>query len=42
MKHLAFVLGLLLTLTLPVAAGGAKESDVRLALFQSRECQKKA
>jgi len=37
MKRLAFIiLGLLLTLTLPVAAGGAKEPDVQLALFQPR------
>ena len=36
MKRIAFILGMLLTLTMPVAAGGAKESDVRLALFQSR------
>src|ERR1700744_6640165 len=34
MKQLAFILGLILTLTLPVAAGSAK--DVELALFQPR------
>jgi peptidoglycan/xylan/chitin deacetylase (PgdA/CDA1 family) len=36
MKKILFVLGMLLTLTLPVAAGGARESDVQLALFQPR------
>jgi len=35
MQKIAFLLGLLLTLGLPVAAG-AKDSDVQLALFQPR------
>ena len=36
MKKIAFALGLLSALTLPVAAGGAREANVQLALFQPR------
>jgi peptidoglycan/xylan/chitin deacetylase (PgdA/CDA1 family) len=36
MKKIAFALGLMLTMILPVTAGGARESNVQLALFQPR------
>ena len=36
MKKLAFILGFLSILTLPVAAGGLKDADVQVALFQPR------
>ncbi len=36
MKKILFVLGMVMTLVLPVAAVGAHESDVQLALFQPR------
>ena len=36
MTRIAFILGMLLTLTLPVAAGGTKEADKQLALLQQR------
>ena len=35
MKKIAFALSLMLTMILPVTAGGAHESDVQLALFQT-------
>src|ERR1700744_5662109 len=36
MKAIAFGLGLLLTLLLPVAAASARDSNIQLALFQPR------
>jgi len=36
MKKIAFVLGMLLTLTAPVAAGGGKAHETQMALFQQR------
>jgi len=36
MKKIAFILGMLLTLTAPVAAGGGRHADTQLALFQPR------